>query len=307
MDRSMKPAAPALSTMWSQLRYRDLDEFITAARATGFLYVELGPVVEPAMLAALPASAAAHVRVLHNPCPNAGGVPELSDPDDTRRCAAVGAAKRTIESAARLGVTVVVTHLGEVAVDRRWENALRARWLQGESDAGAYGELLSRVLEMRRERAGPFLEAAQRSLSDLVPLLRERGIRLALENGEWVSSLPDTQEARLLLDEFDDSIGLWLDTGHGTILERLGLASLVEWAQLAPARLLGVHYHDVAGLRDHLIPGNGTIDWGRLAPHIPPHALPTCEFDWYYSDVEVQAGTARLARHGLLSWGADGT
>jgi sugar phosphate isomerase/epimerase len=304
--RMKAPRFPALSSMWSQLRYADMDSFISAAESMGFPYVELGHVVEPARIEELSLSIAGSVRVLHHPCPNPGGVPQLSDPDQARRRAAVEAATVTIEWAARLGVGVVVTHLGEVAVDRRWENALRARWLQGESETHLYGQLFSTVVRMRQERVGPFLDAARRSLSDLTPLLRERGVRLALENGEWIASLPTTQEARLLLDEFDEVIiGLWLDTGHATILERLGTGSLVAWAQLAPERLSGTHYHDVAGLRDHLIPGNGTIDWAGLAPLIPAHALPTCEFDWYYSSEEVRAGAARLASHGLLSWSGD--
>lgn len=296
------PLIPALSTMWSQLRYDNLLEFISAARAMGFEEVELSHVVTPAMLAVLPEEAYGAVRVLHHPCPNAGGVPDLSDPDEARRTAAVEALRQSIEWAARVGAKVVVLHLGTVGVDARWENALRARWLQGEREEATFATLVGYVAGLRAAQAERFLDAARRSLAQVLPLARERGVRLALENGEWLFAIPSLEEARVLLDDFNlPTVGLWLDTGHATILERLGVGSLLAWAQMAPERLLGLHYHDVHGLRDHLIPGKGTIDWAALAPHIPLTALPTCEFDWYYPPEEVAAGAARLAAAGLVA------
>lgn len=293
---------PALSTMWSQLRYDNLVEFIDAARAIGFEKVELSHIVTPKMIESLPESLFSTLRVLHHPSPNPGGVPEVSDPNESRRAEAVAAAQETIAWAADLGAEVIVMHLGVVAVDRRWENAIRARWLQGQREAPSFRILSEHIRALRAEQAAPYLEAARRSLAQLVPICYKKGVKLALENGEWCFSMPNLDEARHLLEEFDTpTLGLWLDTGHATIQERVGFGSLLEWAQLAPHRLLGLHYHDVDGLRDHLIPGNGTIDWHALAPHIPAHALPTCEFDWYYTPDEIAAGVACLAAHGLVA------
>ena len=292
---------PALSTMWSQLRYDNLVDFIGAARSIGFEKIELSHIVTPKMIEALPQSLFSAVRVLHHPCPNPGGVPEISDPDENRRAAAVKAAQQTIEWAAQIGAEVIVMHLGVVGIDRRWENAIRARWLQGQYVKESFRSLTDQIRALRVAYAARYFEAAHRSLAELVPIAYEKGINLALENGEWCFSLPNLDEARQLLNEFDSpTLGLWLDTGHATIQERLGFGSLLEWAQLAPHRLLGLHYHDVDGIRDHLIPGNGTIDWQTLAHHIPAHALPTCEFDWYYTAEEIRRGVACLAAHGLI-------
>ena len=186
----VEPAAPALSTMWMQLRHRTLAEFIEAATALGFQAVELSHVVTEAMLGALPDEAGRHVRVLHHPCPNPGGVPELAATEPEARRHAVAAARRTLDAAAHLGASVVVIHLGEAAVDRRWENALRARWLQGERGTPAFTSLAAHVGSLRAAQAPRNLDAAQESLAALLPHATACGVRLALENGEWVSSLP---------------------------------------------------------------------------------------------------------------------
>ncbi|MDQ4078250.1 MAG: sugar phosphate isomerase/epimerase [Chloroflexota bacterium] len=288
--------------MWSQLRHKTLLEFIVTARQLGFLYVELSHTVTSEMLQALPEEAASAVRALHHPCPNPGIVSSLSDPDNAARAAAVDQAKESIKWAARLGAQVVVMHLGIVGVDRRWENALRARWLQGEREEITFKMLGGYMEGLRAAQAARHFDSARRSLAQLLPFARKHGVQLGLENGEWLMSIPDLEEAARLLEEFDTTVGLWLDTGHATILEQLGYTSLLDWLHLAPDRILGLHYHDVNGLRDHLIPGKGTIDWRALVPHIPSHALPTCEFDWYYTPEEVAAGTERLAIHGLVEW-----
>lgn len=287
--------------MWMQLRHETLAAFIVQARTMGFAQVELSHVLTAAQLSALPTELYGRVRVLHHPCPNPGSLPDLCDLDEGRRHMAVTAAQESLAWAARLGAQVVVLHLGRVAVDPRWEGAVRARWLQGE---WAH-DVVASVSRLRAAQAAPHLEAAHRSLDALLPLAREWGLQLGIENGEWIMALPTIEEARRLLEAWPaQPVGLWVDTGHATILERVGVGSLLGWLQLAPQRLLGLHYHDVRGLRDHLIPGRGTIDWQQIAPHVPPHALPTCEFDWYYTPEEIVQGATRLATQGLVAFPA---
>ncbi len=281
----------ALSTMWMQLRYERLAPFIEAVHAIGIPYVELSHIITSAQIAELPATLYSALRVLHHPCPNPGSVPELSDPDPHRRAHAITALQNTIVWAARTGVRVVVLHPGRVEVDSRWENALRARYLQGAVST----ELLTQVLALRAAQQPIHWDAIREALDAIVPFAQQHDVKLGLENGEWVFNMPNLPELVQILDTYPDTIGYWVDTGHATILERLGLTRLKEWLALAPSRLLGLHYHDVYGLRDHLTPGRGTIDWHALAPLIPMHALPTAELDWYYSADEIRDGVQHLA------------
>jgi sugar phosphate isomerase/epimerase len=278
--------------MWMQLRYERLAPFIEAVQAMGISYVELSHIVTPTQLAALPTTLYKAVRVLHHPCPNPGAVPDLSDPNPQRRARAIAALQNTIVWAARLGVRVVVLHLGRVGVDSRWENALRARYLQHTPS----DELLNHVLALRAAHNAPHWDAVREALDMIVPFAQQHDVQLGLENGEWVFNMPNLPELAQILSTYPDTVGYWVDTGHATILERLGLEPLQEWLTLAPSRLLGVHYHDVHGLRDHLIPGRGTIEWDAIIPLIPAHALPTAELDWYYNTEEIREGCERLAR-----------
>ncbi|MCB0076160.1 MAG: sugar phosphate isomerase/epimerase [Anaerolineales bacterium] len=291
----------ALSTMWMQLRHRTLADFCEAAQRLGFDFVELSHVVTLAQISELPAGYGPRVRVLHHPCPNPGGVPALSSLDAERHATAVAHAKQSLDWAARLGAGTVVLHLGEVAVDPRWENAVRARWLQGQrrGDAAPYEALLGTVLSQREAHAAPHRTATRRALDQLLPYAAQRNVVLAMESGEWFRALPSLPEAEALLAQYDDTLGLCIDTGHVTILERLGGPTLDQWLTLNPARLRALHLHDVRGLRDHLVPGNGTLDWPRLASLVPRHALLTCEFDWYYGEDELVAGRRLLADAGL--------
>ncbi|MCZ7568404.1 MAG: sugar phosphate isomerase/epimerase [Ardenticatenaceae bacterium] len=269
------PRAPALSTMWMQLRHSNLHEFVTAAGTVGFRQVELSHVVTGEMLAGF-SPVPGLVRTLHHPCPNDDSVPELSSPDEAERARAVLAALRTLEWATRLEAEAVVLHLGVVAsLDRRWENGLRSRWLAGLGGTPACATLAQTIRQMRAAQVEPFLTAAHRSLAELVPHAERLALRLGLENGEWVTSIPSLDELDHILADFPaPTVGAWLDTGHATILERLGGTPLTSWAERIGPRLLGLHYHDVARLRDHLIPGLGSIDFAALAPTSPcdpPH------------------------------------
>lgn len=288
--------------MWMQLRFDALPPFAEAAATLGFGALELSHVVTPAMLEHLsPAALALPVRVCHHPCPNPGGVPELSATDPDAHARAVAAACRTLHTAAEWGAHAVVVHAGIVPLDRRWENALRARVLAGERETPAYTALWAQVQQERARRAEAALGAVRRALDVLVPLAERLGVRIGLETGEWVAAIPSYAEARALLDDYPSAVlGLWVDTGHATIVERLGGTPLRHWLQTFAPRLVGMHYHDVHSLRDHLIPGRGTIAWGEIAPLIPADALPTCEFDWYYTPAEIAEGRAFLARHGLV-------
>jgi sugar phosphate isomerase/epimerase len=54
--------------------------------------------------------------------------------------------------------------------------------------------------------------------------------------------------------------------------------------------MIGVHLHDVVGVKDHLAAGLGQVDWPMVAGYLPAGALRTCEFQPFNSPDQVAAG-----------------
>ena len=100
----------------------------------------------------------------------------------------------------------------------------------------------------------PEAAPVRRSLDELEPYCRERGVRIAIENGHF-------ETIGRLLSEYDPGyLGLCFDCGHGNSPEGLGhLEALKD-------RLISVHLHDNDGTGDqHKLLFLGTVDWPRLA------------------------------------------
>ena len=96
----------------------------------------------------------------------------------------------------------------------------------------------------------------RKSLEQLEPFVRARGVRIAIENTNNFDAI--TQ----LLSEYDNNyLGLCYDSGHGNT-SRTGLERL----ETLKDRLIFVHLHDNDGSSDqHMLPFSGSIDWRRLA------------------------------------------
>lgn len=90
----------------------------------------------------------------------------------------------------------------------------------------------------------------RRSLDELQPFARERGVRLALENGDMAAI------AKVLARYSPEYLGFCYDSGH----ERLGGVSPANRTALRD-RLLSVHLDDNVTSDDHMIPFRGLVDW----------------------------------------------
>jgi sugar phosphate isomerase/epimerase len=109
-------------------------------------------------------------------------------------------------------------------------------------------------------------EPARRSLDELEAFARARGVRIAVENGDF------DVIAALLSQHPADYLGLCYDSGHGNVagdgLDRL---------EALKDRLISVHLHDNDGGGDQHNPVfSGTVDWARLARTLAasPYAKP---------------------------------
>jgi len=92
----------------------------------------------------------------------------------------------------------------------------------------------------------------------------ERGVQLALENMRDSIWLLDR-----VLEEIGDNpaktnLGICIDVGHAHVSHDAGRESLPNYLERYAAQLLHLHLHDNRGESDdHLLPGEGTIDWPR--------------------------------------------
>lgn len=302
---SLQPLA--LSTMWMQHRFDQVAEFAAAARDLGFGGIELSHIVTPAMLEGVDLPKLG-VRSVHFPAPiepSPFGAPAealLSAPDEDARRWAVAQGYGSIDLAVQCGATAVCLHLGETPAARHLEWALAQRYLGGQAGTPVYNAARQAVEANRQQVAGPALDAARRSLDELASYARPRGVRLGIESRVNYWQIPTLDELTVLLDESDPAVvGFWYDCGHVQVLHNLGFHRHARWLEMFANRIVGVHFHDVIGLRDHLLPGMGEIDFDRMAARLPAGAVSTCELDWYFDGDEVVEGAkvvaAALNRH----------
>ena len=291
----------ALSTMWMQHRFERLDAFASAARELGFGGIEVSHIVTDAMIDNASVSTLG-IWSVHFPAPAKhspfGRTAEalLSSSDDTERRWAVAQGLASINLAEAAGARAVCLHLGEVPVATYLEWALEQRFKGGQKGSQAYQEAQHLVEKDRQCQATPAMTAAQQSLDEMASYARPRGIKLGIESRVHHWQIPTFSEMGTLLAASDpESVGFWYDCGHVQVLHNLGFHQHQDWLAAYAERIVGVHCHDVVGLRDHLLPGQGELDFHTIAGSLPEQAVITCELDWYYSPEEIVRGASTVA------------
>lgn len=248
------------------------------------------------------------IRALHNFCPHpaawahlepSGDLFSLSSVDERERSLAVTYTQRTIRHAAELGAMAVVLHLG--AVEGAEPPTLRAAVDRWGRESPATRTVLERWTALRAWRARPHLDALWRALEPVTEEARRRGLRLGIETRVHLHEIPNATELSLLLERFGGVAGYWHDTGHAEIRSRYGLPGQREWLDRFGEHLVGLHLSDALGWTDHLSPGRGTVDFGMVAKHLPPHpVVATLEIDGRWPASEVRQGLGALVTTGLL-------
>ncbi len=292
---------PSLSTMWIQHRFDNLNDFFAAGNALGFEQFELGHVVRPEVFDGVQPGQQ-KISSIHAPCPaNPGPWDYLASLDEGKRKQAVAQAIDTIALAQKFKAPVVVLHMGKVAIEPSLERRLRDLHNDGQQDTQEYEDAMRRLVEARARGQARSLAAAAMSLREISQYAQTVGIGLGLENRCYYYEIPNLGEMRILLTSSDPAtVFYWHDTGHAQNLEKLGFTRHEEWLKAFASRMVGVHLHDIMGLRDHLVAGTGEMNWPMIASHLPVQAIRICEFDWPYSEEEIVAGVEYLRQVGCL-------
>ncbi|GAB4561546.1 MAG: hypothetical protein Kow0047_08960 [Anaerolineae bacterium] len=296
----------ALSTMWLQHRFDTVRDMAQVAEMIGIPAIEVSHVATPQHINGLKPGEA-RILSVHYPAPKTPspyGRPAdalLSSTDEEQRRWAVEEGRRCLEFAAEMGASAVCVHLGTVDMPSHLEWALEQRFLGGQQDTPEYRKLKDVIIATRAEqRIGPF-DAARRSLDELAKIAQRLGIRIGIESRRHYREIPTWNEMAILLREHDpDVVGFWFDGGHVQILANLGFHRYQDWLDAYADRMVGVHLHDTRGLRDHLLPGLGEIDFRHLARYLSDSVVRTLELDWYYTPEELRRAVEDLRRAGCL-------
>lgn len=296
----------ALSTMWNYPRAATGLELIRSIADAGFSKVELNYQVREELLPealSLLENGVLEVVSLHNVFPKVRDKRFDTDslllgyPDEELRLESVRLTKRTVDWAARLGAAAVVVHPTEVPLDPdEFDRPLKQLLREGRRDSAEYGELLGRLLEKRQ--TAPYLEALKKSLDELCGYIAQGNLKVSigLENRSMCHQIPLFQEFEAIFSALrGGSIGIWLDTGHGIMMEELGLQRM-PLPEALRKRVLGLHIHDAREGRDHYPPGmTGNSALASYYGLIAEAPLKVLEISSRFSVGEVSAGARWLA------------
>jgi sugar phosphate isomerase/epimerase len=211
------------------------------------------------------------VGSVHNFCPLPMTAhrahPEIftfGDKDRRIRSLAVAHTTETIRFAAELGARVVVTHCGNIEM-QRLSSQLVGLCEQQLHYTPAYENIKLKLQMKREKRAGKQIGYWRKCLQELLPVLEEYKIQLGMENMPTWEAIPTESELETTLRQFQSPwLRYWHDMGHGQIRENLGLINVERWLDRLSPYLAGMHVHDVMPPAcDHVMPPRGSIDFSR--------------------------------------------
>lgn len=302
----------SVSTMWgAQGRYADLGEMVDGVRAAGGARIEINYMPTRAQLEQLLARPDLDVSSVHNICPrptDARGAripdPSLVAADDAERRHAVSLTKATMDLARRVGADAIVVHAGELVVLPEAEKRLDDLYRAGDAETDEFASVRERIVAARRAVAGAAVERLIASLRDLVPYAEAVGVRLGLESRQDYRDIPALEDCAAIFGALDSPmLGYWHDTGHAQRQANLGYTPHEAWLQQLGGRLVGFHLHDCLGLRDHLIPGRGRVDFGMVVSYLRTDTVPACEFDYDAEVADIREGLDFLRAAGFEQGG----
>lgn len=266
-----------LSTSWNARRHNNGFDMADEIRRAGFDSIELGftltgKVVED--LLSLKGRGAISVSSLHNMCPLPPEIapddasPDfyaISSDDEAQRGLAVNIAKNTIDYAAKFGARAVVLHAGRVQIKDRTREMAAAI-----DDSAEFIKLRDAVMRERAEKSPGHLRSSIRSLEELVPYSKRKGVALSIENRYYFREIPIFEELKTIFGQFrEGELFYWHDVGHAEVFERLGITRHKDLLDSFANRLIGVHLHDIIGvMKDHMAPGMGTFDFNIIKPYL---------------------------------------
>ena len=284
----------SLSTCWCSARHTDGYEMVEEIVGLGFKRIELSHGVRislvPGILQAV-AEGLVEISSVHNFCPLPRSVqhaaPNLYQPSavDSRELNLWRRyTEQTLDFAVSVGARHVVMHSGSTwyffgSPEGKFEHWIDQSGLKAVDflDSAQFKKRCDRAMKRVRKASRSAMQQIHASYNAVIPLAKERGICLCLENREGLEEMPLDAEYADFIKELPEPehVGYWHDSGHAQIKHQFGLLDHREHLAAMADRLVGFHLHDVTESgRDHQVPGTGTIDFQMLAEFVrPEHVL----------------------------------
>lgn len=262
----------------------------------GFSHVELSHGIRitlvPGILKAVE-EGVVKISSVHNFCPLPTGItraaPNLFEPsarDFREHDQWLRHTRRTLDFAAQVKASVMVTHLGSVGFF--WSNpgSKLKQWVRNHPDAQvpedpAYRKLLTKSCAKLRKRMPAAWAQVKASLNEIRAYAVEKGVKIGCENREKFTELPVDDDFNELFAALErpHMCGYWHDSGHAELKRGMGMLQHRAHLEANAERTLGFHLHDVDDEgEDHQPIGNGRIDFAMVSEFWRPEHLLTLEF-----------------------------
>ncbi|MGZ0709943.1 sugar phosphate isomerase/epimerase family protein [Coraliomargarita sp. W4R53] len=281
----------SLSTCWCSARHTDGYEMVEEMLGLGFKRIELSHGIRislvPGILKAVE-EGIVEISSVHNFCPLPGSVqhaaPNLYQPsahDSRERSLWHRYSIQTLDFALKVGADRIVMHSGRVSFFFISAESRLDKWVDASeisahelSESPAFLKRRDKAMKAIRRAAKKTIPRIRENYDLLLPEVKQRGLKLCLENRESMEEMPidaDYDDFLASLNEPEHAV-YWHDTGHAQIKHQLGLLDHRAHLEKMSPRLGGFHLHDVSESgRDHQVPGTGTIDFKMIAEFVRPH------------------------------------
>jgi sugar phosphate isomerase/epimerase len=264
-----------LTTRWNAGRHTSGEKMVEEILGLGFDHLELGYDLRmdlvPGVLAMV-RDGTVKVNSVHNFCPVPVGAPRghpelftLASTDPKIREGAVHHTSKTMRFAASVGAKVVIVHAGNVEMARMSAD-LRALSEKGEQFSPRYDKLKMKLQLTREKKVHKQLDYLRQGIEQLLPVVAETGVKVALENLPTWEAMPTELEMEELCKQYaPQGLRYWHDIGHGQVRQNLGFINQERWMERLQPYMAGMHIHDViAPAMDHLLPPQGQVDFAQL-------------------------------------------
>ena len=271
----------SFSTCWNSSRHTDGETMVDEILSLGVDTIEISHGLKISLLPGIrKAVQAGRIKVsgVHNFCPSpvelmidAPDAYEFTSHRPNDRARALSLTLKTIEYAAEFRSRYVVLHLGTVPMGKP-SKRLTDMVIEGELNSRRYVREKLKMIQTREALSRLYFGRAREALATIAAHAEKHGVPVAIESRSHYEQVPSEREMILLMEECAGPwIGYWHDFGHVQLKANLSLLDHHQWLSRMAPWLIGCHLHDVIWPeRDHRVPFQGSVDFDRLLPLVPP-------------------------------------